>query len=579
MISVKHVMIAMIIGVSMIGRASFVEAEVDTPMKASFELYGQFKIVKGQERVWGWSSYQKLGLIDLHDGEHIESLYNGGSSIMGFDTTDDQSRCVVLQQGVIHVYNTFGTKTGEIKTIFNEGEEISDFSEVRFIPDTHLLVLIAKNDGNGRLLTYDLDSNQVVNIRETNRFGQILTAYENVAIVSSSDVHLYGIDLTDKGVIQTDEDEEIEAFDMSDDGFLILGKYGNPQLDVYDVNRGYRHIQTNGQFVTEKDISYNDIAIDESGEFVAVTSSGGNQSFSLFERTTGRRIHTALDKEQDLSYQSNVELSNGAHSIIVEGYSRTNVYSGKQLYKRPVAIQIPKARQSVEMGTSETLSLEVTRADGKTMVVKSDVDWTIDDPEKASIDSGKLYGKAQGTYTLKATYEGFTTTVTGRVTQPARLSSLKDVPWLQRQRQSLLNRQSFEGMPVLSSSYSKLSGIEGNMFIPKTKVSMNGKWNESVLISQSEGSGKNQPNQIQRLTLLPELEQRSISKSEIASVFGKPVTSKIYSPPVSRYFSKVNKVFAKYTVKNVYGYHLKNLSVEIYFDKKDIARFIIIKKR
>ncbi|MFX4304099.1 hypothetical protein F8N00_01820 [Exiguobacterium sp. A1_3_1] len=77
-----------------------VAAEVDTPMTTSFELYGQFNIIKGQELVWGWSSYQKPGLINLQNDERIQSLPNGDSSIDGFYASDDQSLRVAVSDGI-----------------------------------------------------------------------------------------------------------------------------------------------------------------------------------------------------------------------------------------------------------------------------------------------------------------------------------------------------------------------------------------------------------------------------------------------------------------------------------------------
>ncbi|MGX9806502.1 hypothetical protein ACV3PA_04675 [Exiguobacterium acetylicum] len=574
----RKIIMALLGGIIFFGGALPVAAEVTLPLTGSFGLSGQFQIVKGQERVWEWSSYQQLSLIDLQNGERIQSLSGRESSIEGFDVSDDQTRRVVVKQGVLHVYNAFGTKVQEISMIIDNENKFSEFVDVQFIPNTHTVVLLAKNGGNAKLLSYDLDAEQLISSRGTSPYGQLLTARDHVAVVYSSTVYLYTSDLTYTGVIHAREEDGIEAFDMNDEGLLIIGEQGVPQLDVYDLNHGLEKTQTSEQFVMGSDVFYSDIAIDESGAFIAVTSSGSDRPFSLFERKTGQRIYTSLDQNQDFSYQSGVELSNEAHSIIVEGANQTNIYSGKELSKRPIAIQIPKARQRINRGASETLALEVTRADGKTVLVKSGVTWETDHPETAFIQSGKLYGEAEGDYTLTATYEGFTATVTSKVVPP-KLSSLKDIPWLERHRQSLLDHQSFEGLPVLSSSYSKLKGTKGKMLIPKEKMNMNGKWKGSVLALRYPRPLERQPNQIELLTMLPALEQRSISKKEIQAVFGKPVTSTTYAPSISYQFSKSNKAFAKYTIKRADRYRLNDLSVDVYFDKKDIARFITVSKQ
>ena len=241
-------------------------------------------------------------------------------------------------------------------------------------------MLLAKNGGNAKLLSYGLDAEQLLSSRGTSPYGQLLTARNHVAVVYSSSVYLYTADLTYTDVIQAREEDGIETFDMNDDGLLIIGEQGVSQLDVYDLNHGLEKTQTSEQFVMGSDVSYSDIAIDESGAFIAVTSSGSDRPFSLFKRKTGQRIYTSLDQNQDFSYQSGVELGNESHSIIVEGANQTNIYRGKELSKRSIAFQIPKARQRVDKGSSETLALEVTRADGKKVLVKNGVTRNVSEP-------------------------------------------------------------------------------------------------------------------------------------------------------------------------------------------------------
>ena len=117
------------------------------------------------------------------------------------------------------------------------------------------------------------------------------------------------------------------------------------------------------------------------------------------------------------------------------------------------------------------------------------------------------------------------------------------------------------------------------MLIPKEKMNMNGKWKGSVLALRYPRPLERQPNQIELLTMLPAFEQRSISKKEIQSVFGRSVTSTTYASSISYQFSKSDKTLAKYTIHRVDRYRLNDLSVDVYFDKKDIARFITVSKQ
>lgn len=555
---------------------SSVSAQVDTPMTTSFESFDQFKVVEGQELLWAWGSDLRTGLIDLQNGERLQSLPQMDPYYTSFDVSDDQSRRVEIDNRTVVIYDEFGTKLKEIQSILNKDEEIYGFIRVKFLPDSHTLILLAENDDEeGKLLSYDVDTEELLSVRGTSHFGEILTARDHVAVIAEDDAYIFTPELAYKGVIHPKQEDGIAAFEMSKDGLLVMAENERPQLDLYDLNQGLQKTQTGSQFVVGKGVSYGDIAIDETGEFIAVTSSGNDTRFRLFERETGRRVYTSLDASY---YSSKVALTKGAQSIILRDYDQTSVFSGKDLYKRPASVKIPVDHQNVARGSSETLGLEVTRADGKTVIIKSGVQWATNNPSKAYIKSGKLYGKAEGAYTLKATYEGFTTTVNGKVTPPPKLSSLKDVPWLERHRQSLLDKQSFEGLPALAASYSSIQGAKGSMFIPETDAITNGKWKGSVLAARFVRYGGSQPNKVELLTMLPALEKRSITKAEIKSAFGKPVSSENYSSTVPFHFSKSNKTFAKYAIKSVYAYKLKNVEVEVDFDKNDNARFIHVRK-
>lgn len=555
---------------------SSVSAQVDTPMTTSFESFDQFKVVEGQEPLWAWGSELRTGLIDLQNGERLQSLPEMDPYYTSFDVSDDQSRRIEIDNRTVVIYDEFGTKLKEIQSILNKDEEIYGFIRVKFLPDSHTLILLAENDDEeGKLLSYDVDTEELLSVRGTSHFGEILTARDHVAVIAEDDAYIFTPELAYKGVIHPKQEDGIAAFEMSKDGLLVMAENERPQLDLYDLNQGLQKTQTGSQFVVGKGVSYGDIAIDETGEFIAVTSSGNDTRFRLFERETGRRVYTSLDASY---YSSKVALTKGAQSIILRDYDQTSVFSGKDLYKRPASVKISVDHQNVARGSSETLGLEVTRADGKTVIIKSGVQWATNNPSKAYIKSGKLYGKAEGAYTLKATYEGFTTTVNGKVTPPPKLSSLKDVPWLERHRQSLLDKQSFEGLPALAASYSSIQGAKGSMFIPETDAITNGKWKGSVLAARFVRYGGSQPNKVELLTMLPALEKRSITKAEIKSAFGKPVSSENYSSTVPFHFSKSNKTFAKYAIKSVYAYKLKNVEVEVDFDKNDNVRFIHVRK-
>jgi len=560
--------------------AGNVNAIVDFPNTTSFSSIGKHKLIPGENLAWTKIDSNKIALIDLENGEKLETIaptpYN---SDIDFAVSDDQKMVTIVDDSEIKIYDEFAELVQKIDSIDYKEENLSDFYDLEFLPKSHTLIGLAKNKGDGKLFGYDLDNKSVKFSRGTSHFGEILISQDKIAVINSNDAYFYGYDGSYKTVVHP-ESGEIEAFDFSRDGLLVLGESGSRQLKVYDGKQNFKQLHIPKSFLTDNtdsDQEFNDIDIDESGQFIAATMYYGYPNkFLLFDRS-GKRVFTTLDESYTVSRYSTVKLTKGAEKILLKMDSgETGVFDGRNVVKRPVAINILKEHQEVTMGTSEALSIEITQADGKKVKVKDGVKWAINAPTKAYLKSNQLVGKSVGTYTLKATYEGFTTSVTGKVVAPPKLSSLKDVPWLQRHRQSILTNKAFEGTVAPESSYKKISGVAGKMYIPKTNEMWNGKWSGNTLYARSASYDGNGADQIDLVVLLPALEKRTLTKTEIKTAFGKATKTYNYQKPFTYYLDKSKKNFAKYTISNASVYHVNGQYLYIAFDKNDYARIFAL---
>ncbi|WP_214849783.1 hypothetical protein [Exiguobacterium sp. s138] len=577
----KKILIGLTTALTLSAGTVNVQAMVDFPSTTSFASTGYLKLIEGQNLAWTKTSANTIALVDLESGEKLQSITSSTSDIgKHYAVSDDQKLVAIIENTSIKIYDEFAEMVQQIDSIPNKNETLSIFYYLEFLPNSHTLIGMSNKGADGKLFGYDLDQKSITFSRGTNHFGRILTSNDTIAVINSNDAYFYGHDGTYKTVIHP-EDGKIEVFDFNRDGLLALGENGSPQLKVYDGKQDFKKLHTSNTFMTNAKsdfgkIDFKDIDIDESGQFIAATYYNYSEKFSMFERS-GRTIHTSLDRNSKVNRNSTVKLTNGAQKILLRSNNgNINVFDGRNVIKRPVAINILKEHQEVMTGTSEELSIELTQADGKKVKVKDGVTWAINAPTKAYLKSNQLVGKSVGTYTLKATYEGFTTSVTGKVVAPPKLSSLKDVPWLQRHRQSILTNKAFEGTVAPESSYKKISGVAGKMYIPKTNEMWNGKWSGNTLYARSASYDGNGADQIDLVVLLPALEKRTLTKTEIKTAFGKATKTYNYQKPFTYYLDKSKKNFAKYTISNASVYHVNGQYLYIAFDKNDYARIFAL---
>lgn len=556
---------------------SKVGAVVDLSSTASFLSDGRYELISGKDLAWTNLGSGKIALIDLKNGEKIQTIktkYN--TYINNFAISDDQKYVALIDDSEIEIYNEFAELVQTIDSINYKEETLNKFYDLKFLPNSHTLIGLANEYKNGKLFGYDLDQGSIIFTRGTDHFGEILISNDKIAVIDSKDAYFYSHDGNYDTVIHP-ENGEIKAFDFNKDSLLAIGESGSKQLKVYDGKQDFKKLSTPMSFMNESLREFKDIDIDESGQFIATTYDGSSDKFSLFERS-GKKIFTTLDRGTHTgNMSSSIELTKDAKKILVrKNYEETLVFDGRNIIKRPVAINISRAHQEVTMGTSEALSLEVTQADGKNVEITEGIKWTTNSPTKAYLKSNQLIGKSVGTYTLKATYEGYTTSVEGKIIAPPKLSFLKDVPWLKRHRQGILTNKSFEGAVAPNASYGKISGVSGKLYVPNTDEVWNGKWKGNILYSRDSLVNRNNTDQIDLIVMLPSLEKRTLTKNEVKEVFGKATKTYTYKNPLTYHVDKSKKIFAKYKVYNASVYHVNGQYLYMAFDKNDHVRFFAL---
>lgn len=556
---------------------SKVGAVIDLPSTASFLSEGHYELISGKDLAWTNLGSGKLALIDLKNGEKIQTIqtqYN--SNIKEFSISDDQKYIALIDSSRIRIYDEFAELVQTIDSINYKEETLENFYDVTFLPGSHTLIGLANKYKNGKLFGYDVDQGTITFSRGTDHLGEILISNDKIAVINSKDAYFYSHDGNYDTVIHP-ENGDIKAYDFNKDSLLVLGESGSKQLKVYDGKQDFKKISTPMSFMNESLREFEDIDIDESGQFIATTYDGYPDKFSLFERS-GKKIFTTLDSGTDTIYPStSIELTKDAKKILIrKDYEETLVMDGRNIIKRPVAINIPKENQEVIMGTSKSLSLEVTQADGKKVTITEGIKWATNSPTNAYLKSNQLIGKSIGTYTLKATYEGYTTRIEGKVVAPPKLSSLKDVPWLKRHRQGILTNKSFEGAVAPNASYKKISGVSGKLSIPNTDAVWIGKWKGNILYSRDSSVNENNTDQIDLVVMLPSLEKRTLTKNEVKEVFGKATKTYTNKKPLTYHIDKSKKTFAKYKIYNASVYHVNGQYLYIAFDKNDHVRLFAL---
>ncbi|KSU49937.1 hypothetical protein AS033_00800 [Exiguobacterium indicum] len=546
-------------------------AEVKIPFVTSLTPSSAFQVVPDESRVWRWGTYEAPRLFDFEQARDLQVLSTEeGAPIQDFTVSDDQQRFVFVKDQVLEVRDATGNVLHVIDQIKTPAGALQSFTRARFFPDSHLLAVSAKQEGVEQTAVYDLDSATVRFVQETTGAKAIRTSTAYLAIIRETSVDVYEKDGT--LAKRLTHPSGYAAYEMGREGTLVLAKANDRRLYVYDGAHQFKE-STSSQFITGMTGTYKDIAVDESGKFIGALYTGRDGYFALFEKN-GHRIETSLDRDDSVSYSSVLGMTKGARYLIAnaDGGERTNMYDGRLLVERPVALSIPSSFKEVKVGSPEPLLLNVTQADGKKKQVTAKVKWVSDQPTIASVSSGKLYGKKAGAYTLRASYGGYTATLKGKVIPLPKLSTVSDSSWLKRQKQAMQEKQGFEGSPRVGASYVSWTGTSGSLVQTGEKV-LNGKWKGRHFVARYPRFGS-QIDRIDLVTLAPSLEKRTLTKAEVSAVFGKPTFKETYATSYSQRVVEGKTTRATYAIRSIYEYRIGQVTCQFAFDAKGVARLI-----
>lgn len=268
---------------------------------------------------------------------------------------------------------------------------------------------------------YDFDTKQVVFETTLGSSSENLIAVKkDIAVANGNNITIYDANGNYIDVLQFDS--EITALTYSLDGQTLL--VGTKKQDVQSFNTASNYSNNEVTLFNDTQNAKN-IVYDATGNYVAIVKSVsgyyGDTKFRLFSLKDNQRVYTEIDNTN--ADYNRLVLSNNAKFI---KYGDTT-YNTKNIGKSPTAISIPKQYITMEAGSELKPAVTATLLDGTTTTVTDGVTWKSNDLSVAYYDESKNVFKPTeaGTFTLRASYLGFTTDVQVTVKKSA-LSVIKE---------------------------------------------------------------------------------------------------------------------------------------------------------
>jgi|GEM_PF-3259163 len=268
---------------------------------------------------------------------------------------------------------------------------------------------------------YDFDTKQVVFETTLGSSSENLIAVKkDIAVANGNNITIYDANGNYIDVLQFDS--EITALTYSPDGQTLL--VGTKKQDVQSFNTASNYSNNEVTLFNDTQNAKN-IVYDATENYVAIVKSDsgyyGDTKFRLFSLKDNQRVYTEIDNTN--ADYNRLVVSNNAKFI---KYGDTT-YNTKNIGKSPTAISIPKQYITMEAGSELKPAVTATLLDGTTTTVTDGVTWKSDDLSVAYYDESKNVFKPTeaGTFTLRASYLGFTTDVQVTVKKSA-LSGIKE---------------------------------------------------------------------------------------------------------------------------------------------------------
>ena len=362
------------------------------------------KTGKGTQYITGSSD---AAIRDMITGRVVRPLFKDMNSVIVNDNEDLFIAARSYDEEV-----AYATKLDDAQIL---DEDLEMEKVYGFIYNTNIFV---GGDSN-TLKAYNYDTKQTV--FETNLNGKrwnLYTVKKDIAVASENNVTIYDANGNYVDVLQFNS--KVLSIEYSPNGDTLLVGTEDENVQVFNALNNYLP-DTNKLFNNTKNAE--DIRYDATGDYVIIVIPDNGYGFiSLFSLKDQQRIYTELDNKKWSFLPGRTLLSNNAQFIKIRGIT----YNAKNITKSPKSISLPTQYITMEAGSELKPAVTAKLLDGTTTTVTDGVTWKSDDLSVAYYDEDKKVFKptSEGTFTLRASYLGFTTDVEVKVTKSA-MSEIK----------------------------------------------------------------------------------------------------------------------------------------------------------
>lgn len=276
---------------------------------------------------------------------------------------------------------------------------------------------------DNRLMGYNFDTKQLeFTLQLGNEYNNLFAINKDIAVANGNNITIYDEKGNYKDVLQFDS--EITSITYSPDGQMLLVGTEKSDIQCFDANSSYK---ANNIPLFKDTQGSNKIVFDSTGDYVGairkVNNYNEDMNLRLFSLKQNQRIYTELDNEEQNRYGGDLVLSNNAKFIQYGG----TTYNAKNITKSPKSISLPTQYITMEAGSELKPAVTAKLLDGTTTTMTDGVTWKSDDLSVAYYDeyNGVFKPKQTGTFTLRASYLGFSTDVQVTVTKSP-LSGIKE---------------------------------------------------------------------------------------------------------------------------------------------------------
>lgn len=371
---------------------------VKMPVVSTFSSYNadQMMLVKTGGGTQYLNVDKDITIRDMVTGATLKTIFQDAYAVA---VNDNEDLFIALGNGSNLFYATQFYESQKLETDFNVT------SLHGFIQGTNIVIGTYDKELKG----YDFDTKQqVFETKLGEKWNNIFAVKKDIVVANGNNATIYDRNGNYVDVLQFDS--KVTSLTYSPDGKTLLVGTKNKDVQSFDVFNNY----TDNNVSLFKDTKgAKNIAYDASGNYLIIEKPNEYdkeyENLRMFSLKDNQRIYTELDEKYLNTYHGDALLSNGA-KFIQFGKS---TYNTKNIGKSPTAISIPKQYITMEAGSELKPAVTATLLDDTTTTVTDGVTWKSDDLSVAYYDESKNVFKPTeaGTFTLRASYLGFTTDV------------------------------------------------------------------------------------------------------------------------------------------------------------------------